>query len=217
MLAQELKQLEDTAELLCDILLKESAQSERYIVALAGPPASGKSTLCQALHEKLEQHTTVATVPMDGYHYDNHILDQLDLRDRKGAPNTFDITGLRLFLQGLTNQTSTMAAPVFDRQQDLARSSARLIQVTDKIILVEGNYLLCKQPPWDELQQYFDYTVLLRNPVEVLETRLVQRWLDNNHTRSQATERANHNDLPNAKYVLDNSSEADCKIGKTTL
>jgi len=149
---------------------------------------------------------------MDGFHYDNCVLQDQNLQNIKGAPQTFDVNGLRLLLSGLVNQTETLAAPVFDRTQDLARSSASLIQPDDHIILVEGNYLLCSTTPWDTLQYFFDMTISLDVSLAELEKRLVQRWLDHNHTQAEAEQRANSNDIPNAKYVLQNSRDADYKL-----
>lgn len=51
---------------------------------------------------------------MDGSHYDNAILPDLNTLDRKGAPNTFDAEGLRLLRKdhSLPNAGSRMTAAV---------------------------------------------------------------------------------------------------------
>ena len=149
---------------------------------------------------------------MDGFHYDNQILQDNNLLKRKGAPNTFDVGGLQLLLNGLKNQTLPIAAPVFDRTLDLARNSARLINPEDKIILIEGNYLLCQHAPWNNLEPCFDYTVSLNVAEDELERRLIQRWIDHDHSPEQAKQRAHSNDLPNAKYVLENSRTANYEL-----
>ena len=150
--------MKDLADL-TQCILQLASNRPRIFVAIAGPPASGKTTLCETLAKSLQQHTSVAIVAMDGFHYDNQILKDNNLLKRKGAPNTFDVAGLQLLLNGLKNQTLPIAAPVFDRTLDLARNSARLINSEDKIILIEGNYLLCQHAPWNNLEQCFDYTV----------------------------------------------------------
>ena len=50
---------------------------------------------------------------------------------------------------------------------------------------------------------------MLDVPMEVLTQRLVQRWLDHDHTPEQARQRASANDLPNAQRVTSNSIRAD--------
>ncbi len=49
---------------------------ERRIVAIAGAPASGKSTLASQLERRLNETNpgSTALLPMDGYHYDDEVL-----------------------------------------------------------------------------------------------------------------------------------------------
>jgi len=42
-----------------------------------------------------------AVVGMDGFHYDDVVLEALGLRSRKGAPDTFDLDGLEVLLARL--------------------------------------------------------------------------------------------------------------------
>jgi len=198
---------------LADRVLDAAKGKKRFIVAIAGPPASGKSTLCDSLVTTLKAHTSVAVIAMDGFHFDNKILTDRNLLPRKGAPNTFDISGLKLLVQATKDQaTETLTAPVFDREQDLSIACAAEIRPEDHIILVEGNYLLCDTPPWRVLNSLFDLSIALEVPREVLEQRLIRRWLDNAHTEEQAKLRTHDNDLPNADYVLQNSIAADIVI-----
>ena len=44
------------------------------------------------------------------------------------------------------------------------------------IVLVEGNYLLLDEAPWDGLARFFDRTLFLDVPVPELRRRLVDRW-----------------------------------------
>jgi len=138
-----------------------------------------------------------------------YILEKLNLLDRKGSPKTFDVAGLHLLLSGLQNQTEVVAAPVFDREQDFSRGSAKLIYPADHIILIEGNYLLCNTSPWSTLHSFFDTTISLKSSIQTIEERLVQRWLDHDHTIEQAKARTHHNDLPNAEYVIEHSINAE--------
>jgi len=190
-------------------LLSKATNKKRFFAAIAGPPASGKTTLSESLANSLAKETSVAVVAMDGFHYDNRILEKFNLLDRKGSPKTFDVAGLHLLLSGLQNQTEVIAVPVFDRERDLSRGSAKIINPEDHIILVEGNYLLCNTSPWRALHSFFDTTISLGSSIETIEERLVQRWLDHNHTIEQAIERARHNDLPNAQYVIEHSVTAE--------
>ena len=71
-----------------------SLTGARKLIAIAGPPGSGKSTVSAALFTALEaKGRAAAVVPMDGYHLDNTLLVQRGLLDRKGAPASFDAAG----------------------------------------------------------------------------------------------------------------------------
>jgi len=70
--------------------------NRRIIVAVAGPPGSGKSTLAEALVNAVNEAAGTplsVIVPMDGFHFDNAILEQRGWLNRKGAPHTFDVAG----------------------------------------------------------------------------------------------------------------------------
>src|SRR5262249_41578317 len=68
----------------------------RLIVALAGPPGAGKSTIASVLHQRCVNELGASTeiVPMDGFHLDDGVLRARNLLPRKGAKNTFDVGGL---------------------------------------------------------------------------------------------------------------------------
>ncbi|MFN4101112.1 MAG: nucleoside triphosphate hydrolase [Pararhodobacter sp.] len=186
----------------------------RRIVAIAGAPASGKSTLAESLCADLDRRAPggAAILPMDGYHLDNALLDQRGWRDRKGAPQTFDVAGLAQDLGRVRADQGPVVVPVFDRGLDLSRGSAREIAAAARVILVEGNYLLLDQAPWTGMAPLFDMTVFLAVPEAVLELRLIQRWLDHGHTPEAARSRALSNDIPNARLVAGQSRPADVTL-----
>lgn len=184
----------------------------RLLVALVGAPGSGKSTLSDALRAELvERHGLSAEiVPMDGFHYDNAILDARGWRARKGAPHTFDADGLAATLVRLRQlPPSDIAVPVFDRKRDVSLASARIISKSVEVLLVEGNYLLLDQTPWSNLAALFDVTIKIDCPRAVLEQRLMARWLDLDMTEAEARLKVASNDLPNADLVLSSSGPAD--------
>jgi len=206
-------------------------QNSRLLVAIAGAPASGKSTLAERLSRRLNQSQTTPAesfsivVPMDGFHLDNVVLEQEGLLARKGSPATFDANGLLRLLERIkhmhtdagrdaevTAAKSFIAFPVFDRQLDLSRAAADRVLPEHRCIIVEGNYLLLEQPPWVSLRELFDMTVMLDVPEETLSERLTERWLSHGESLQQARSRAENNDLPNARTVISYSSEADFLI-----
>lgn len=182
-------------------LFRRAAGLQRLMVAIAGPPGAGKSTLVDTLLPLLPEGEA-AIVSMDGFHYDNAVLDARGLRSRKGAPETFDVDGFAAVLSRLRAGEAEVAVPLFDRKADLARAGATIISPRVRFVLVEGNYLLLDEAPWSALAPLFDHTVFLDLAEEELEKRLIQRWLDHGHTREAARERVLSNDLPNARRVV---------------
>jgi pantothenate kinase len=192
-------------------IFRKAAGRDRIVVAVAGPPGAGKSTLAEALVPLLPEGEA-AIVPMDGFHFDNTVLDQRGLRDRKGAPETFDAEGYGALLRRLREGGGDIAVPVFDRAADLSRAAARIVPADVRFVIAEGNYLLLDEEPWRALAPLFDIAVSISVERDELERRLVRRWLDHGHDEAAARERALGNDIPNALRVLAASRPADIVI-----
>ena len=78
------------AQQLADHVVKRAGGRPRFIVAIAGPPGAGKSTLAEQLLGSLRKNSVKArVVPMDGFHLDNSILSARGFLNRKGSPATF--------------------------------------------------------------------------------------------------------------------------------
>lgn len=200
-----------------------AGDGKRLIVAIAGPPGAGKSTLAEALCDRLngadrtaeKAHSVI--LPMDGFHYDNAVLSMRGLLARKGAPDTFDVSGFAHALKRIASDGEEVAIPVFDRSADCARAGAAIVSPRHRIVLAEGNYLLLDQPPWQDMAEYFDLTIFLAVDQAELERRLVQRWLDQGLSVEDARLRATSNDLPNADRVNRESRVADIVVDDVAL
>ena len=201
-------------ETLIGTLLNRLAEApgKRLIVAIAGSPGSGKSTFVEHLSNGLNAASPgVADIlAMDGHHYDDAILVARGDRPRKGAPHTFDVDGLAAMLDRVRKDDGRpIAVPVFDRDLEIARAGARIVDPTARIILVEGNYLLLDNPAWAPLRTRFDVTVMLAVPEPVLVRRLNARWTGYGLEGDAMTAKMEGNDLPNMRLVLAHSVEAD--------
>jgi pantothenate kinase len=192
-------------------IFKHAGKSSRFVVAIAGPPGAGKSTVAEQLVGLLPEHSA-AIVPMDGFHYDDAVLAAKGLRQRKGAPDTFDVDGYEALLKRLRAADREVAIPVFDRSMELSRAAAAIVPHDVKFILTEGNYLLLDEEPWSRLAPLFDFTIFLDVPRDELERRLIQRWLDHGRTPEDGRNWVNSNDLPNVDRVLARRRQADLVV-----
>jgi len=189
-------------------IFKRAAKAERFIVAIAGPPGSGKSTLSERLHEVLPKDNSIV-VPMDGFHFDDTVLNRRGLRSRKGAPETFDYAGFAALLRRIRANEPEIAIPVFDRSMELSRAGASIIGSDVKFVLVEGNYLLLDEEPWSALSDLFDFSIFVDVPRSELERRLMERWRDHGKSDDEARAWIASNDLPNIERVLARRRTAD--------
>ena len=182
----------------------------RVLLGIAGPPGGGKSTMADALVERLGP--SAAVLPMDGFHLDNAILDVRGLRPRKGAPATFDVAGFAATLARVRADRGTVIVPTFDRHLDLARAGAREITPEHRTIVVEGNYLLIDEPPWPTIARMYDLKVFLAVPEAVVEARILARWRLHGLDERAARTRALENDVPNARLVLNSRGPVDVTL-----
>ena len=193
-------------------LLPGIAQGQRLVLAIAGAPASGKSTIAARLNEHLNavEPGSAALLPMDGYHFDDEMLVPRGWRPRKGAPHTFDVGGYASALRRIrANDEPFVAVPRFDRDLEIARAGAIIIEPTVRLIVSEGNWLLLQDEPWPMLLPLFDHTALVRTDWETLELRNRDRWVGYDFTEEMIREKLEGNDLPNARLVYERSAEPD--------
>jgi pantothenate kinase len=181
----------------------------RFITALAGPPGAGKSTLAAAVVAALGPGARV--VPMDGFHYDDAVLNARGLRSRKGAPDTFDVAGLHHLLLRL-RAGGDVAIPIFDRDLELSRAAADVVTDADRLLVVEGNWLLFDSGPWAALGAFFDLTVWIDVPEAELDRRLVARWAHHGKTPEAARAWIDGNDMPNIRACVAGSRAADLVV-----
>ena len=189
--------------------IKTLSGQDRKLIAIAGAPGSGKSTLAEDLAHQLGP--TAAVMPMDGFHLDNDTLHAMELFHRKGAPETFDADGFVALIKRLRGD-DTVPYPTFDRDADRTVPDGGQINETTRIVLVEGNYLLLNQSPWDSLAGLFDMTVRLVVNHETLAARLITRWIDHGLSPENARDRALGNDMVNVRYVDAHSFDPDYVI-----
>lgn len=213
-----MSKIDDNAREIAGLTLKRlaGAKGRRVMIAIAGAPGSGKSTIAEHVVDVLNagESVSAALFPMDGFHYDDAVLEEMKRRPFKGAIDTFDAHGLRHMLERLkANEDDKVAVPVFDRAIEIARAGGRLIPQSVDIIVCEGNYLLASQSPWDRLKQIFDLTVFVDVDEDDLRARLRDRWRSFRLGEDEINRKVEENDLPNGRFIISASTEPDLRIG----
>ncbi|WP_226354345.1 nucleoside/nucleotide kinase family protein [Pseudonocardia sp. ICBG601] len=133
-----------------------AAPGGRAVLGVTGPPGAGKTTLARAVAAALGPQLC-ALVPMDGFHLSNATLRAWDRRDRKGAPDTFDVGGYLALLHRLrAHDEDVVHAPDFDRAHDESIGSAIPVPHDVPLVLTEGNYLLTDRGRWSQVAQLLD-------------------------------------------------------------
>lgn len=202
----------DDIDLVASAAQRLDISKGRALIAIAGPPASGKSTLADGLKRRLDGlGLPCGLVPMDGFHLSNEVLSDRQLLDRKGAPQTFDAAGFCALVERLLIDAD-VSVPHFNRECDCVEVNAGLVTRAQRHVIVEGNYLFLKHNHWRSLAQFWSLRVFIAPTRPVLEKRLIERWLSYGLTAEQALARARKNDLPNAAYTLDHSDLAQIDL-----
>jgi pantothenate kinase len=200
-----------------DLLLEIRAQAlPRFLLGIAGPPGSGKSTLaeltCRIWNEEINTTTCGAAsiVPMDGYHHSNEELLQMGLLHLKGIPATFDSQSFIKKLKEIQSQPhKTHYCPRFDRSIEASVADDISVTPEHKVVIVEGNYLLLDEAPWDELSTIFNSIWYIDASESVLLPRLLSRHQAAGKDSAKAREKVESTDLPNARLVEKTKTRAD--------
>ncbi|ADZ68454.1 type I pantothenate kinase [Polymorphum gilvum] len=163
-----------------------------FIVGVAGSVAVGKSTTSRVLRALLARWPAspkVDLVTTDGFLYPNAVLEAQGLMQRKGFPESFDRPALLKFLSDIKAGRRSVRAPVYSHfYYDVMPGHSVTIDKPD-ILIVEGlNVLQTRELPKDGravpfVSDFFDFSVYIDAPEDILETWYVERFM---HLRETA-------------------------------
>jgi pantothenate kinase len=181
----------------------------RILLGVAGSPGSGKSTFSACVADALGPESALV-VPMDGFHLGNAIINGTPLRQRKGAPDTFDVGGYLSLLRRLAcRDEDVVYAPDFRRTIDEPVAASLAVPAALPVIITEGNYLLSDDPRWQQVRAQLDEVWFIDTPHDLRLARLVERHMLFGMDRAAAEAWANGPDAANARLIEATRSRAD--------
>lgn len=187
----------------------------RAVLGITGPPGSGKTTLAAALVAALTAEPeglgpdAVALVPMDGFHLADAQLERLGLRDRQGAPETFDVGGYVTALERLRRSGTLVYVPGFERDLEQPLAAARVVLPAARLLVTDGNYLLSRQGGWEQVRPLLDEVWYVDTPEEQRRRRLEARHVQFGKDPEAARAWVTSVDEPNAVHVAAERHRAD--------
>ncbi len=208
--------LNDPAAHLLELLAHGDKQADRRIlIALAGLPGSGKSTVAAQLAKSVNTEAgagVMVALGMDGFHFSKAELarfaDPAEAMKRRGAPWTFDAAALSQRLQDLRELHHPVSWPGFEHGVGDPVADTITVLPSTRIVLVEGLYLLHEDHGWQHAH-LFDECWFLDVSMDVAMDRLVLRhMLANRQSREVALQRLAVNDQLNAQIVLKSRARA---------
>lgn len=166
--------------------LGRSASRVPFIIGVGGSVAIGKSTTARVLKALLARwphHPRVDLITTDGFLRSNAELERLNLMNRKGFPESFDLPRLLNFLAEVKSGVARVEAPVYSHfHYDILPEQKIVIESPD-ILIVEGLNVL--QPavlpkngsaiPF--VSDFFDFSIYLDADCDVIQQWYLKRFM----------------------------------------
>ena len=161
------------------IFLQEKNRSRPFIIGISGSVAVGKSTTSRLLQILLSRRFKWATVEMvttDGFLYPNKVLEERNILDRKGFPESYDMELLLDFLDSIKNGEE-FEIPVYSHEvYDIVPEQTVTIQPVDFLIVEGINVFQNPQNQTLYVSDYFDLSIYVDADVANIETWYLERF-----------------------------------------
>ncbi len=190
-------------------------QNPRTLIGIVGKPGAGKSTVVEEIQKRFDSNT-VSIIPMDGFHLSNEELVKLDRRERKGAPDTFDVESFTSLIKRVKiNYNVDHKFPIFHREIEASIADEGTVSKESRVIVIEGNYLFSTDHNWDGIYSLLDHTWFIEIDDEVRIERLIARHVRYGKTPEEAEAWSRGSDETNARFIGLTANRAENRINLT--
>lgn len=190
--------------------------NKRFLIAITGESASGKSTICREIKNIIEQLALpVSVLSTDCYFND---ISQLikkygsfdNLRDNGydvDSPKSFQLPLLRKDLQTLAEGNTVYAPRYVPNGTGISIPNALKIE-SDKVIVVEGIAAL-----YEDVKDVFDIKIYIETEKDIRRKRFIKRAQEErNQDRENALKQWDYLIQAGQKYVIPCRQDADLVI-----
>jgi type I pantothenate kinase len=151
-----------------------------FIVGVAGSVAVGKSTtsrVLQALLARWPHHPRVELVTTDGFLFPNAVLEERQMMERKGFPESYDRMALLEFVSRAKAGDEHLEVPIYSHiKYDIVEGESRVLNQPD-ILVVEGLNVLQAGDTGAFVSDYFDFSIFVDADGEHVKEWYIQRFL----------------------------------------
>ncbi|MEL6202976.1 MAG: type I pantothenate kinase [Pseudomonadota bacterium] len=164
----------------------EEVNKTPFIIGVAGSVAVGKSTTARVLKELLARWPTspkVSLVTTDGFLLPNEELRNRNLMERKGFPESYDVSAILNFLSAIKAGEKSVKAPLYSHLTYDVREDEYLTIEQPDILIFEGiNVLQVRDLPEDGrmipfVSDFFDFSVYIDADDELIHKWYVDRFM----------------------------------------
>ena len=166
--------------------IETSAQKKYpFIIGVAGSVASGKSTFSRILELLLKKSLkgfNIKLLTTDGFLYPNSVLEENNLMEKKGFPESYDIDSFYKFLSSVKAGVSKTYAPIYSHNLYDIIPDEKLEIIDPDVLIIEGINVLQSAKSKDkktilEVQDFLNFSIYLDADERNLRQWYIDRFL----------------------------------------